>query len=178
MHEVSKIFVIATMKKLFLIFTAILTCDFLVKSVVCGHAFVFLRLQALVDLHFFKEANPGQDVEAMLSSASVTFKNFIMRGLHKVGRCPKRGVVLIFGCTIRQCLKLYLVSWSHLVCRHTFPISHEPFILVRSLIQVKIQAQQQQAVSGSKQSAILPEADGEAVVNTLPYTSGERGGRG
>ena len=40
--------------------------------------------QALVDLYFFKEANPGQDIEAMLSSASATFKNFIMWGLHKV----------------------------------------------------------------------------------------------
>ena len=41
-------------------------------------------LQALVDLYFFKEANPAQDIESMLSSASATFKNFIMRGLHKV----------------------------------------------------------------------------------------------
>jgi hypothetical protein len=40
--------------------------------------------QALVDLYFFKEVNPDQDIEAMLSSASATFKNFILRGLYKV----------------------------------------------------------------------------------------------
>ncbi len=42
-------------------------------------------LQALVDLYFFKEANPDNDmIEAMLSNASAVFKTFIMRGLHKV----------------------------------------------------------------------------------------------
>jgi len=44
-------------------------------------------LQALVDLYFFTAANPGQDVEAMLGAASPTFKNFIVRGLHKVRAC-------------------------------------------------------------------------------------------
>lgn len=42
------------------------------------------RAQALIDLYFFTAANPGQDVEAMLAAASPTFKNFIVRGLHKV----------------------------------------------------------------------------------------------
>ncbi len=37
-----------------------------------------------MDLYFFKEANPDQDIDSMLSSASTTFKNFIMRGLYKV----------------------------------------------------------------------------------------------
>ncbi|KAG1659479.1 hypothetical protein FOA52_005506 [Chlamydomonas sp. UWO 241] len=40
--------------------------------------------QALVDLYFFREANPEVELDAMLSSASTTFKNFIMRGLYKV----------------------------------------------------------------------------------------------
>ena len=40
--------------------------------------------QAIIDLYFFKEANPGQDIDGMLSSASTTFKSFITRGLHKV----------------------------------------------------------------------------------------------
>ena len=45
---------------------------------------IFHELQALVDLHFFTLANPDSDVDAMLSTTSPTFKNFIMRGLHKV----------------------------------------------------------------------------------------------
>ncbi|KAG1675584.1 hypothetical protein FOA52_014172 [Chlamydomonas sp. UWO 241] len=40
--------------------------------------------QALVDLYFFKEANPDTDIDAMLATASAAFKNFITRGLHKV----------------------------------------------------------------------------------------------
>ena len=47
--------------------------------------------QALIDLYFFKEANPGVDIDTMLSSASATFKNFIMRGLYKV-RCGHVGL--------------------------------------------------------------------------------------
>lgn len=43
-----------------------------------------LCAQALVDLYFFTAANPGQDIETMLGAASPTFKNFIVRGLHKV----------------------------------------------------------------------------------------------
>lgn len=46
-----------------------------------------LLSQALIDLYFFKEANPGVDIDTMLSSASTTFKNFIMRGLYKVRCC-------------------------------------------------------------------------------------------
>lgn len=52
-----------------------------------------LLLQALIDLYFFKEANPGVDIDTMLSSASTTFKNFIMRGLYKV-RCWYLGQAL------------------------------------------------------------------------------------
>ena len=43
------------------------------------------RMQALVDLHFFMQSNPDQDIDSMLSSASTTFKSFINRGLYKVG---------------------------------------------------------------------------------------------
>jgi hypothetical protein len=43
-------------------------------------------LQALVDLYFFGQANPETDIESMLSSASDTFRGFILKGMQKVSR--------------------------------------------------------------------------------------------
>uniref|UniRef100_A0A7S0RW58 TOG domain-containing protein n=1 Tax=Chlamydomonas leiostraca TaxID=1034604 RepID=A0A7S0RW58_9CHLO len=44
------------------------------------------RQQALVDLWYFSAANPDKDVDSFLSSASATFKTFIMRGMKKINQ--------------------------------------------------------------------------------------------
>jgi hypothetical protein len=70
-----------------------------------------LSTQALVDLYFFKEANPSQDIEAMLSSASMTFKNFIMRGLHKVGRDRGRVILMDLCCVYCSLKGTWVSAW-------------------------------------------------------------------
>lgn len=68
------------------IFTVACSDDLAARNILAS---IFKRIaekdtQAIIDLYFFKEANPDQDIDGMLSSASTTFKSFITRGLHKV----------------------------------------------------------------------------------------------
>ena len=59
--------------------------------------------QALVDLYFFQQANPDQNIDVMLGAASSTFRAFIQKGLLKVqvggarGGHPDQNIDVILG---------------------------------------------------------------------------------
>ncbi|GAX77872.1 hypothetical protein CEUSTIGMA_g5314.t1 [Chlamydomonas eustigma] len=100
--------------------------------------------QALVDLYYFKEVNPDQDIEAMLSSASATFKNFILRGLYKV--------------------KLQAANQKAAAAQGSASISATSHLT--SSFRYSTSAAGSQPATSDGGSCVS--ADGEAVVNTIP----------